>query len=109
MCISFVLQVRIDASWRLIDLDAAAKLGFDPVGAKHSSAYVPPEAVFVDPQAGPNGLAVVRSEAHRASYVAGGGQAYELLVAHPSYDIWSLGCVFFQVKSYSFFLYLYLS
>ena len=35
--------------WKLIDLDAACEIGKEPVGHKSSSAYVPPEAIYVDP------------------------------------------------------------
>ena len=35
--------------WKLIDLDAACEIGMEPVGHRSSSAYVPPEAIYVDP------------------------------------------------------------
>jgi hypothetical protein len=39
--------VRVNGSWRLIDLDAACIIGKDPVGFKSSSAFIiPPEAIY---------------------------------------------------------------
>ncbi len=80
--------VRIDGRMIFIDLDATAKIGVDTVGFKSSSAYVPPEAIFVNLVLG---IAVVRSEQS--------GLVYELVLAHSSFDVWSLGCVFYQVCS----------
>ena len=78
------------AQWKLIDLDAACAIGDEPVGHKSSSAYVPPEAVDVDPV---TGSARVRS----VVAVASGKAHYELLTAHPSFDVWSLGCILYQM------------
>ena len=52
--------VRTGAQWKLIDLDAACVIGKESVGHKFSSAYVPPEAIYVDEKAG---YACVRSAA----------------------------------------------
>ena len=82
--------VRTGANWRLIDLDAACEIGKEPVGHKSSSAYVPPEAIYVDEKAG---NACVRS----AVAVANGEATYDLLTAHPSFDVWSLGCILYQM------------
>jgi hypothetical protein len=80
----------VGAQWKLIDLDAACAIGDEPVGHKSSSAYVPPEAVDVDPV---TGSARVRS----VVAVASGKAHYELLTAHPSFDVWSLGCILYQM------------
>ena len=82
--------VRVGAQWKLIDLDAACAIGVEPVGHKSSSAYAPPEAIYVDEAAG---TACVRSVAA----VQRGDTSYDLLTAHPSFDVWSLGCVLFQM------------
>ena len=82
--------VRTGGQWKLIDLDAACEIGKEPVGHKSSSAYVPPEAIYID-NAGSH--ACVRSTVA----VANGDANYELLTAHPSFDIWSLGCILYQM------------
>ena len=83
--------VRTAGQWKLIDLDAACEIGKEPVGHKSSSAYVPPEAIYVDEKSA--GYACVRS----AVAVASGEGNYELLTAHPSFDVWSLGCILYQM------------
>ena len=82
--------VRIAGQWKLIDLDAACVIGKEPVGHKSSSAYVPPEAIFIDET---TDNAFVRSVAAKNK----GEANYDLLIAHPSFDIWSLGCIFYQI------------
>ena len=82
--------VRTTGQWKLIDLDAACEIGKEPVGHKSSSAYVPPEAIYVDEK---SDSACVRS----VVAVTKGEANYELLTAHPSFDVWSLGCMLYQM------------
>ena len=82
--------VRTAAQWKLIDLDAACEIGQEPVGHKSSSAYCPPEAIYVDEA---SCTACVRS----AMAVAKGEANYQLLTAHSSFDVWSLGCILYQM------------
>ena len=82
--------VRTAGQWKLIDLDAACVIGKEPVGHKSSSAYVPPEAIYVDEK---TDSACVRS----VVAVTKGEANYELLTAHPSFDVWSLGCILYQM------------
>ena len=82
--------VRTAGQWKLIDLDAACVIGKEPVGHKSSSAYVPPEAIYVDEK---TDTAYVRS----VVTLAKGEVTYELLTAHPSFDVWSLGCILYQM------------
>ena len=82
--------VRTGAQWKHIDLDATCEIGCEQVGHKSSSAYVPPEAVFVDSV---TGSAYVRS----VVAVAKGKASYDLLTAHPSFDVWSLACILYQM------------
>ena len=82
--------VRTAGQWKLIDLDAACVIGKEPVGHKSSSAYVPPEAIYVDEK---TDSACVRSVVAVTKGVAN----YELLTAHPSFDVWSLGCILYQM------------
>ena len=88
--------VRTGVVWSLIDLDAASRIGVEPVGHKSSSAYVPPEAVFVDHE-----QRLVMVKAVGASAGSGSGAVAELpygvLIAHPSFDVWSLGCILYQL------------
>ena len=82
--------VRTAGQWKLIDLDAACVIGKEPVGHKSSSAYVPPEAIYVDEK---TDTACVRSVVAVTKVDAN----YELLTAHPSFDVWSLGCILYQM------------
>ena len=82
--------VRTAGQWKLIDLDAACEIGKEPVGHKSSSAYVPPEAIYVDEK---TDSACVRS----VVAVTKGEANYELLMAHPSFDVWSLACILYQM------------
>ena len=82
--------VRTAGQWKLIDLDAACEIGEEPVGHKSSSAYVPPEAIYIDVK---TDTACVRS----VVAVANGEANYDLLTAHPSFDVWSLGCILYQM------------
>ena len=115
--------VRVGHQWKLIDLDAACDIGKENVGHKTSSCYVPPEAVFIsnfidtlkkkmakkyDPK-----LQQLITEAEdealndpdcrpkrRCADIIGDlerEREYDLLVAHPSYDVWSLGCILYQM------------
>jgi hypothetical protein len=63
--------------WSLCDMDAATQFK-KPIGAKTSSAYAPPE------------LARIRT-------ATGQGWRGELRRADPSFDIWSLGVVLFEL------------
>ena len=82
--------VRTAGQWKLIDLDAACVIGKEPVGHKSSSAYVPPEAIYVDIK---TDSACMRS----VVAVTKGEANYDLLTAHPSFDVWSLGCILYQM------------
>ena len=83
--------VRMVGQWKVIDLDASCVIGVETLGYKSSSAYVPPEAIYVDIAAS---IACVRSPAAVAS---SGATTTDLLMAHPSFDIWSLGCILYQM------------
>jgi len=71
----------------LIDLDAAVHFnGNAHVGLKYSPAFVPPEMFWKD------GDTVVRVRSLQ-NWTADAG--YDLVLAAPAHDIWSLGCVLF--------------
>ena len=82
--------MRMVARWLGIDLDAVCEIGKDPLGSKGSSAYMPPEAIYFDEE---KDIAAVKSEKHRAD----NGLDYDLLIAHSSFDIWSLGVIIYQL------------
>jgi hypothetical protein len=84
--------VRTGAQWKLIDLDASCVIGIDAVGFKSSSSYVPPEAIFVDKE---KGFAAARSNIRNTDR----RMSFEIntLIADPSFDVWSLGCVLYQL------------
>lgn len=82
--------MRNHGDWMLIDLDVAGRIKVDSVGYNSSSTYIPPEAVFVNKT-----VAVVRSDAVHVKY----GEECELLIPHPSFDIWSAGCILYQFDS----------
>ena len=86
--------MRMEGVFRLIDFDASVSY-FDKqyVGAKYSSAYCPPEilesvdtTIFVR---------TYKTDAFGAPIQS--DLPYSLLVAHPSYDMWSLGVTLYQV------------
>ena len=71
----------------MIDLDAAVHFnGNAHVGLKYSSAFLPPEMFWKD------GDNVVRVRSLQ-NWTADAG--YDLVLAAPAHDIWSLGCVLF--------------
>eukprot|EP01030_Chromulinospumella_sphaerica_P034485 gene34485-biopygen16923 len=82
--------VRVNGDWRLIDLDACCRIGVDHTGLKSSSAFCPPESIYVDLSASPP-IASVKSQEHKDVSALD----YNLLLAHPSFDVWGLGCVLY--------------
>ena len=136
--------IRSDGQWKLIDLDAACEIGKEHVGHKSSSAYVPPEAIYLNEEVESlrRALALAKKElktllagdtqfkkkivqdkkiedlsqrlavAEASARTSGDGSrpcvrsveavtkgeaTYELLTAHPSFDVWSLGCILYQM------------
>jgi serine/threonine protein kinase len=76
-----ILRLNKSESWILCDLDASAKIG-DPIGSKTSTAYSPPELArskFVTDDKG--------NLNHNATIVN----------ADPSFDVWSIGVVLFEM------------
>jgi len=72
---------------RLIDLDGVVRIG-DPVGAKDlSTAFVGPETTLIR-----QGAVEFRAR--------GVVEEAELLTAHPTFDLWSLGVILFQALAH---------
>lgn len=78
--------VRHGSKWKLIDLDAACVIGIDAIGEKYSTAHVPPEALTVHITDGVQHVCMVRNNYKN-----------DCLLAHPSFDVWSLGCILYQL------------
>ena len=110
-----VLRMR-DGSFRLIDLDASARIGIDPACDKYSSAYVSPELIARSAK----GVYFIKSETWRdeaestipssstsASSSSSSssptslsdGFEYEPVVAAASLDGWALGVLFYELFS----------
>ena len=70
--------LRVAERWQLCDMDSVARFGA-PIGEKTSTAYCPPE------------LAKMRFTGPTAC------QQKRLPAAHPSFDVWSLGVVLFEL------------
>lgn len=91
--------VRENGRWRLIDLDNSMRVGAI-TGEKYSTAFNPPESIIVTKNRG-YAHAEVRSLANQVKYNGNEGSAavneYKLLPADFSFDIWSLGCVFYTL------------
>jgi serine/threonine protein kinase len=86
--------MRLDGTWRLIDLDAACRIGIDPVGSKSSSSYVPPESVYKNDHLE---IVGVRSLLLREKLAQGYNESMDVLIASSAFDVWSLGCILFQL------------
>ena len=78
--------------WKLIDLDCAV-LTADPLITRptYSTAYFPPEALYVD-----------NEKDHVYLRIGKEGMIRDALLAHPSFDVWSLGCVLYQLCNEDF-------
>jgi serine/threonine protein kinase len=78
--------VRVSGRMLIIDLDASTPLSHS-LGYKSSAAYVPPEMLYFSEEC----------EAARGALHLRRHTEQHALLAAPSFDIWSLGAVFFQL------------
>mmetsp|Transcript_61852 Transcript_61852/g.170262 ORF Transcript_61852/g.170262 Transcript_61852/m.170262 type:complete len:2071 (-) Transcript_61852:610-6822(-) len=115
-----------DGKWKLIDLDATVEIGKQPIGAKTSTGYMPPETAYrkkqptvTDRQDGDGG----GTDAEDV-YFAFDADAlidfktpvenpdsfqlekptdaeYELVEADPTFDLWALGVILFRALSHT--------
>jgi len=79
---------------KLIDLDCAVIYANGiPAGSKFSSAYSPPEMIWRFP----DGCYAVRSISDDEAVTS--QHPFPPLIAHPSQDMWALGCVIYLLSS----------
>jgi serine/threonine protein kinase len=103
--------VRHDGVWKLTNLESARLLGIEKVdaGCVKSSSYVPPE-IFqllcsIENMANNESLATSTEtiiEKSKDTIEAEANTSATLppsIVAHSSYDVWSLGCILFQLAN----------
>ena len=94
---------RGNDGWKLIDLDAVSKIGVDFVGDKCSTAYIPPEGLYKLSASGSDESSsskyVVRNKSNLQDCASLNDAELnkELIVAHPSWDAWALGCILYQL------------
>ena len=90
--------MRLEGVFRLIDFDASVSYrNKQYVGAKHSSAYCPPEMLSLVNSESDSALCVRTYRTDTSGAPIQGDLPYSLLLAHPSYDMWSLGVTLYQV------------
>jgi serine/threonine protein kinase len=80
--------MRCEDRFLLIDLDASSVVGEGFAASKVSSAYAPPELVYLKA----DGSAAVKASSEDIA-----PHAYECVAAHYSQDVWALGCTFFEL------------
>ena len=121
--------MRIGHKIKLIDLDASVSIGAGYVGAKYSSAFIPPEMIYFRDQQSqvitgsmkgenkvsqkisewksysgkyfedPNNLSVKTYIVDNDGIPITDGLPYELITASHAYDTWSFGIVLFELCS----------
>ena len=83
--------MRIEGVFRLIDFDASVSYHENQyVGAKYSSAYCPPEMLEVFHTDHDSTIYVRTYRTDESGAPIQSDLPYSLLLAHPSYDMWSL-------------------
>ena len=80
--------MRCDDRFLLIDLDASSVVGEGFAASKVSSAYAPPELVYMKA----DGSAAVKMSSEFSE-----GSEYEPVRSHYSQDVWALGCTLFEL------------
>ena len=86
--------MRLEGSLRLIDLDSCVSYVDMQYGvAKTDSGYIPPELLYmIDGVAG-----IRRYSINDNMEVVWDRELYDLVVAHPSQDMWSLGAILYYM------------
>jgi serine/threonine protein kinase len=97
--------VRLDARYMLIDFDSSASIGNTSSSSKYSSAYLPPELIYVE-----NDVAVVKRLQSSSTIGMDDEVDFEyevisqklpelLLPSSPAHDVWALGLVLYELCS----------
>jgi hypothetical protein len=91
--------MRMGTRFLMIDLDATVSFkNGNYMGAKYSSAYLPPEMLYIDP-ADPTAAPLIKT--YETDPDTGmpidAERKFELLKAHVSQDMWSFGMTFFHM------------
>jgi serine/threonine protein kinase len=87
---------RYDERWMLQDMSSSVSFGSPVMKFKrYSSAYIPPEAIITDD----SGVCFVRSSLGPNGIPGEDEGKLDYLRAHPSFDIWALGCILYQLVS----------
>ena len=90
--------MRMEGTFRLIDFDASVSYRENQyVGAKYSSAYSPPEMLALVNTDDGSTIFVRTYKTDMRGAPIQHDLPYSLLLAHPSYDMWSLGATLYQV------------
>ena len=88
----------MEGVFRVIDFDASVSyLDNQYVGAKYSSAYCPPEMLALVNTDDSSTIFVRTYKTDASGVPLQSDLPYSLLVAHPSFDMWSLGVTLYQV------------
>ena len=91
--------MRMEGSFRMIDFDASVSYRDKQyVGAKYSSAYCPPEMLARVSTDSDSTICVRTYRTDMSGLPIQIDLPYSLLLAHPSYDMWSLGVTLYQVN-----------
>ena len=80
---------------RVIDLDAASSLSVGYSGAKFSSAYCPPELVYLDEASQKCSIKSFKTDGEGKAISI--GLPYSLVPASYAHDAWSLGITLYQL------------
>ena len=90
--------MRMEGVFRLIDFDASVSYRDEQyVGAKYSSAYCPPEMLELVETDGGSTVFLRTYNTDKSGAPIQSDLPYSLLLAHPTYDMWSLGVTLYQV------------
>lgn len=97
--------VRQGSTWKLIDLDASSRIGSSQISSKSSTAYAPPEALAYFEGLLLGDLSTLDLSLSLPlpmplpSSPSPSSPSPSFLISHPSFDVWSLACVLYNLTS----------
>jgi serine/threonine protein kinase len=89
--------MRCEDRFLLIDLDASGVVGEGFAASKMSSAYAPPELLYVKADGSPAVKMSSGAATSADSMLTAGVVCYEPVMAHYSQDVWALGCTLLEL------------